>query len=175
MSHRLSLTCSQEKPTQSIGRHLLWCMLPEPFCMLAVSMRAKRWLAFTVDLSPVHACGLNLTRLFSIVESKMRSSALLTPMLPPVQGYVEAGVHGGMEQAFELLTREEYIAIMTNLVRIQGRVGTETTIRVGLEVLGDQKAGPFYIAHKADTVLEGNVFACMGDDPCPLYVALHAE
>ena len=59
-----------------------------------------------------------------------------------VQGYVEAGVHGGMQEAFELLTREEYIAIMTNLVRIQGRVGTETAIRVGLEVLGDQKARP---------------------------------
>ena len=62
-------------------------------------------------------------------------------MLGAVQGYVEAGVHGGMEQAFDLLTREEYIAIITNLVRIQGRIGTETAIRVGLEVLGDQKAG----------------------------------
>ena len=49
-------------------------------------------------------------------------------------------MHGGMEEAFELLTREEYIAIITNLVRVQGRVGTETAIRVGLEVLGDQKA-----------------------------------
>ena len=65
---------------------------------------------------------------------------MLTRVLGAVQGYVEAGVHGGMEQAFELLTREEYIAIITNLVRIQGRVGTETAIRVGLEVLGDQKA-----------------------------------
>ena len=51
-------------------------------------------------------------------------------------------MHGGMEEAFELLTREEYIAIITNLVRIQGRIGTETAIRVGLEVLGDQKARP---------------------------------
>lgn len=58
------------------------------------------------------------------------------------QGYVEAGVHGGMEEAFELLSREEYIAIMSNLVRIQGRIGTETAIRVGLEVLGDAKARP---------------------------------
>ncbi len=49
-------------------------------------------------------------------------------------------MHGGMEEAFELLSREEYIAIITNLVRIQGRVGTETAIRVGLEVLGDSKA-----------------------------------
>jgi len=56
------------------------------------------------------------------------------------QGYVEAGVHGGMEEAFELLSREEYIAVISNLVRIQGRIGTETAIRVGLEVLGDAKA-----------------------------------
>ena len=66
--------------------------------------------------------------------------AVLAYTLRAPQGYVEAGVHGGMEQAFDLLTREEYIAIITNLVRVQGRVGTETAIRVGLEVLGDQKA-----------------------------------
>ncbi len=49
-------------------------------------------------------------------------------------------MHGGMEEAFELLSREEYIAVISNLVRIQGRIGTETAIRVGLEVLGDAKA-----------------------------------
>ena len=87
--------------------------------------------------------GILLMRLSAVNEEVcLGVSRCAIHILRAVQGFVEAGVHGGMKEAFELLTREEYIAIMTNLVRIQGRVGTETAVRVGLEVMGDQKARP---------------------------------